>query len=84
MLQAILNKAKEQVTGEAMEPEDRQTLLRVQKNTMNLQPQNKERRTTRSMTASLIPEVVASFPPITQSPPAGAEIAATSGTYETL
>ena len=31
MLQAILNKAREQVTGEAVEPEDKQTLPRVQK-----------------------------------------------------
>eukprot|EP00956_Cyclotella_meneghiniana_P033666 scaffold98148_cov54-Cyclotella_meneghiniana.AAC.2 len=40
MLQAILNKAREQVTGEAVEPEDKQTLPRVQNNTENLQPHN--------------------------------------------
>eukprot|EP00956_Cyclotella_meneghiniana_P036650 scaffold128493_cov64-Cyclotella_meneghiniana.AAC.1 len=69
MLQAILNKAKEQVTGERVLPEDKQSLPRVQNNKESLQPQNEDRRTTRSMTASLTPEVVASPPTISQSPP---------------
>eukprot|EP00956_Cyclotella_meneghiniana_P014655 scaffold22070_cov44-Cyclotella_meneghiniana.AAC.1 len=68
-VQAILNKAREQVTGEKVPPEDEQSLPRVQNNKDSLQPQNEERRTTRSMTASLTPEVVASPPVITQPPP---------------
>eukprot|EP00956_Cyclotella_meneghiniana_P001303 scaffold1404_cov37-Cyclotella_meneghiniana.AAC.7 len=69
MLQAILNKAREQVTGEKMQPEDKQSLPRVQNNKESLQPQNEDRRTTRSMTASLTQEIVASPPQITQPPP---------------
>ena len=70
MLHAILNKAKEQVNGEAVAPEDQHSSPRVQTNTPNsLHPQDDARRSTRSMTASLTPDIVASPPPPRQSAP---------------
>ena len=69
MLQSILNKARQQVAGDAMDTQVTQSLPRVQTNTNSQPPQDEGRSTTRSMTASLSPGVAPPSPNIPHSAP---------------